>query len=175
MAERNLVKFPPGTVIFTEGGVDYKMYLIRDGWVKVSKGRRTIAQLGPGEPVGEMSLLLDEPHSATVKAVSDVEAIEIPNYGAGLDVIVSDVGGEISVVAIGAGFDPDEAVNLYLIAAGPANKDITLESGIRPNTSGAFQRPIALSKFVGVDKDSYTVVAVGSGGSIASAGIYWKG
>ena len=77
MAERNLVKFPPGTIIFTEGGIDYKMYLIRNGWVKVSKGRRTIAQLGPGEPVGEMSLLLDEPHSATVKAVNDVEATEI--------------------------------------------------------------------------------------------------
>ena len=73
-----MIKFSQGEAIFTEGEPGNKtMYLIEEGRVEVSKGDTVIVRLGVGEPIGEMSLLLDEPRSATVRALNSVEALEI--------------------------------------------------------------------------------------------------
>jgi CRP-like cAMP-binding protein len=64
-------------VIIREGDVGSEAYLVERGGLDVrrrgSGGEVSIATLGPGDWVGEMSLLLDEARSATVVAVSDAQ------------------------------------------------------------------------------------------------------
>jgi len=82
--DENRISFSLGEAIFTEGEPGNKtMYLIEKGRVEVLKGDAVVARLGAGEPIGEMSLLLDEPRSATVRALNSVEALEITgeNFG----------------------------------------------------------------------------------------------
>lgn len=70
-------KFPKGQVIFREGEPSNEAYIIRSGYVTISKsdGPRTVdlATRGPGEFVGEMGLIDDAPRSATLSARTDVE------------------------------------------------------------------------------------------------------
>ncbi len=76
--DENRVSFSQGETIFIEGEPGNKtMYLIEKGRVEVSKDGVVVARLGVGEPIGEMSLLLNEPRSATVRALNSVEALEI--------------------------------------------------------------------------------------------------
>ena len=82
--DENRISFSQGEAIFTEGEPGNKtMYLIEKGRVEVLKGDAVVARLGVVEPIGEMSLLLDEPRSATVRALNSVEALEITgeNFG----------------------------------------------------------------------------------------------
>ena len=83
--DENLISFSQGEPIFTEREPgNNKMYLIEKGRVEVSQGGMVIARLGVGQPIiGEMSLLLNEPRSATVKALNSVELLEITgeNFG----------------------------------------------------------------------------------------------
>jgi CRP-like cAMP-binding protein len=57
------------------------MIIITDGMVSVSlgnrKGKRTVATLGKGEFVGEMSLMTGAPRTATVTVESPLTALEI--------------------------------------------------------------------------------------------------
>ena len=67
-----------GEVIIREGDAGNEAYLVERGRLEVRRRgaggeQLSIATLGPGDWVGEMSLLLDEPRSATVVAVSDAQ------------------------------------------------------------------------------------------------------
>jgi CRP/FNR family transcriptional regulator, cyclic AMP receptor protein len=70
-------------VLIKEGEISQNMYLLQSGQLVVTKKRgKTDVQLGfidAGELVGEMSFLDGEPRSATVRAVTDCELIEIPH------------------------------------------------------------------------------------------------
>ena len=70
--------FKTGDVIFKEGEVGTEAYLIRSGYVAITKtdSGQTIelATRGPGEIIGEMALLDEKPRSATIVAKSQVEA-----------------------------------------------------------------------------------------------------
>ena len=69
--------FMPGEVIFHEGDGGFTMYVITEGQVKVQTGQGhksvTLAELGPGEVLGEMALVTDEPRSATAVAVTQTK------------------------------------------------------------------------------------------------------
>jgi GNAT superfamily N-acetyltransferase len=65
---------PTGRPMFAEGNPAERLYLILDGQVRVSAGARAIATVGPGELLGELSLLTHELHSATATATTAVEA-----------------------------------------------------------------------------------------------------
>ena len=60
-----------GTAIFREGDPGSAMFVIADGAVKVEKGGKEIANLGPGDFFGEMALLEYAERTATVTATED--------------------------------------------------------------------------------------------------------
>lgn len=66
-----------GEVVFAEGGTETDMFFVLAGGVEVvkksaeAKGDVVLAKLAVGDFFGEMSLLLEEPRSATVRAAAD--------------------------------------------------------------------------------------------------------
>ncbi len=62
-------EFAQGTVLFREGEPGKEMYVVQHGRVHVSKKagevEKILATLGPGEFLGEMSILNNKPRSAT--------------------------------------------------------------------------------------------------------------
>ena len=73
----NVQKFKLGTTIFAAGTQGNLMYVIFDGEVDVWVEDDLIESLGPGEIVGEMSLIDMELRSATVMAKSDCRLMPI--------------------------------------------------------------------------------------------------
>jgi CRP-like cAMP-binding protein len=57
--------------IITEGDHGDSLYLIVEGTVRVHRGAVTLAELGPDDYFGEMSILDGEPRSASVTANTD--------------------------------------------------------------------------------------------------------
>ena len=65
-------KFEPGETIFNEGENGDKLYLIKKGKVNVYKNNKFIRELNEGNCFGEMSLLINENRTATIKAETKV-------------------------------------------------------------------------------------------------------
>lgn len=81
-AKSRAVTFTPGMTLMAEGDFGSTMFAIAVGDVSVTatgrKGdEREVAGLGPGDIVGEMSLMTGQRRTATVTAETDVQAIEI--------------------------------------------------------------------------------------------------
>ncbi len=68
------ITVPAGQVLVTEGARNNQFVLIEQGSVRVTKGGDTVAELGAGEFVGELSLLGDGRANATVTTLTEVEA-----------------------------------------------------------------------------------------------------
>lgn len=66
-----------GEPLFTEGDLGDSLYVVVSGRVRVERGGRVVAELGPGECVGEMAALDWEPRSATVVAVEETELVRL--------------------------------------------------------------------------------------------------
>ncbi len=65
-------RVPAGTVIIREGGKTGHLFVLIEGRLEVLKGDGVVAVLAePGAMFGEMSVLLDQPHTASVRAASD--------------------------------------------------------------------------------------------------------
>ena len=61
-----------GTQILTEGSSTGHLYVLMEGKLEVIKGGTVVATIAePGAIVGEMSVLLHRPHTATVRACAD--------------------------------------------------------------------------------------------------------
>jgi CRP/FNR family cyclic AMP-dependent transcriptional regulator len=66
-------EFAAGTVLLSEGETSGRLYILADGSVEVLRGDTQVAVIGePGSVFGEMSVLLNRPHTATVRATSPV-------------------------------------------------------------------------------------------------------
>jgi len=62
--------FKPHEILLAEGGEDKKLYILIEGEVEVLKGETQVnTQAEPGAIFGELAVLLDIPHTATVRAV----------------------------------------------------------------------------------------------------------
>src|SRR3984893_10642217 len=68
----------PGDLVVHEGGRTAHLYVLIEGRLEVVKGDTIVAVITePGAVLGEMSVLLDQPHTATVRAASDSTIYEI--------------------------------------------------------------------------------------------------
>src|ERR1700712_1262293 len=75
-------KVPEGTLVIHEGGKTGHLFVLLQGKLEVIKGDSIVAVLTePGAMVGEMSVLLDQPHTATVRAASDSTVYEFSDAG----------------------------------------------------------------------------------------------
>ena len=62
---------PAGTVLLSEGHTSGHIYVLAEGRIEVVRGQTQVAVVSePGAVFGEMSVLLDTPHTATVRALS---------------------------------------------------------------------------------------------------------
>lgn len=67
----------PGTVLFEQGGLPFELFVIEEGEVEIVRDDEVLGTVGPGEPVGEMSVLRGERRMATVRALTPVTAIAL--------------------------------------------------------------------------------------------------
>lgn len=70
--------FGRGDAIVLEGDAGDSLYLIEEGQVAVEQGGQVIAHLDEGDFFGEMSLLSRQPHNATVRALTPLDALVLP-------------------------------------------------------------------------------------------------
>ncbi len=84
--------FPPASQLLRQGDASAYMYVLVSGRVRIERedaqgqGPILLAELGPGEVVGEMGLLDQAPRSATVTALEETEVVELS--AAALSVVV---------------------------------------------------------------------------------------
>lgn len=72
--------FKPGDVLLAEGPATDRMYILAAGEVEVLRGDTQVADIAmPGAIFGEIAALLGGPHTATVRAVTEVTAFRIEN------------------------------------------------------------------------------------------------
>lgn len=82
LASTSLKLYQEGDIIVTEGEEGSSLFLMVSGQVKVfTRGERgehiQLAELGPGDFFGEVSLLTGRPRTATITAKTQVNAIEL--------------------------------------------------------------------------------------------------
>jgi len=80
-AQTKTHSFSNGTALVRQGDFGSSMFILTGGKARVTLhapgGPKEIATLGPGDLVGEISLLTGAARTATVTAVGKVEAIEV--------------------------------------------------------------------------------------------------
>lgn len=76
---KNLKK---GELLFREGDPSDAMYVIKSGKIAITKAKGTsevvLAELGPGDMLGEMAFFDSKPRSAGARAMGDTVIIELP-------------------------------------------------------------------------------------------------
>ncbi len=74
-------EFPRGAVLFREGEPGREMFVVQQGRVTISKKvgevEKILAAMGPGEFLGEMSILNNRPRSATATCAEDSKILVI--------------------------------------------------------------------------------------------------
>ena len=66
-----------GTVLTREGRAGREFFVLIDGTAEVRKKSKKIADLGPGDWLGEIALITDSPRTATVTATSPLDVLVI--------------------------------------------------------------------------------------------------
>ncbi len=66
--------YEPGDVIIREGEPGERFYIIASGRTRATKDGGQLREMGPGDSFGEIALLRQVPRTATVTALSRVEA-----------------------------------------------------------------------------------------------------
>jgi CRP-like cAMP-binding protein len=71
------VEVAEGELVIAEGAVEEHLYAVVGGSLRVHRGDRVIAELGPGSTVGELAALVPEPRSASVTALEATTLLRI--------------------------------------------------------------------------------------------------
>lgn len=64
-----------GTTLVDQGDMGREAFVVVDGVATVKRNGRKVGTLGPGEAIGELSLLDHGPRTATVTALSDMTVL----------------------------------------------------------------------------------------------------
>jgi CRP-like cAMP-binding protein len=78
-----LRRFAVGQVLFTEGEPSDHLYVVRSGRVRilvrsVHGEDMTLSVSGPGDAIGELSMIDGQPRSASAEAISSAELVALP-------------------------------------------------------------------------------------------------
>jgi CRP-like cAMP-binding protein len=76
-AEAHVEQIEPGQQLVSAGSPARQVYVIVAGTAAVERGGREVDQVGAGDVVGELGMLLDEPRNADVIATSALEVISL--------------------------------------------------------------------------------------------------
>ena len=68
-----------GDVLFRQGSVHHEAYIIESGTAEVEVNGEVVAEIPPGEMIGEVALLARGPASATVRATTDMSVLVVPH------------------------------------------------------------------------------------------------
>ena len=71
------IEFADGQTVTREGDLGDAFYVIVEGRLSVSRNGSAVRELGPGDFLGEISLVDGRPRTATTTAVGPVEALVI--------------------------------------------------------------------------------------------------
>jgi CRP-like cAMP-binding protein len=74
------VSVPEGKELVREGDYSYDLIAIEEGTAKVHQGDETVAELGPGDVVGEMGVLERAQRSASVTATSPMMLVTLTGW-----------------------------------------------------------------------------------------------
>lgn len=66
-----------GATLIREGETGREFIVVADGSVRVTRGGKTIRELGSGDFIGEIALVADVPRTATVTATSPVRLLVV--------------------------------------------------------------------------------------------------
>jgi len=70
----------PGMALIEQGGKTGQLYVLKEGQLEVQRDGKHVSTIRtPGAVVGEMSVLLDVPQTATVRALTEVDFFVIDN------------------------------------------------------------------------------------------------
>jgi CRP-like cAMP-binding protein len=74
------VSVPVGKELVREGDYSYDLIAIEEGTARVHKDDETIAELGPGDVVGEMGVLERQQRNASVTATSPMMLVTLTGW-----------------------------------------------------------------------------------------------
>jgi len=77
----DVVDFRQGDTLMTEGKPGMEAFVVVDGSARVTRAGRKLADLGPGDWVGEIALLSNVPRTATVVATSPLQTLVLTRRG----------------------------------------------------------------------------------------------
>jgi CRP-like cAMP-binding protein len=77
----DMVDFREGETLMTEGKPGLEAFVVVDGSARVTRSGRKIAELGPGDWMGEIALLSNVPRTATVVATSPLQTLVLTRRG----------------------------------------------------------------------------------------------
>jgi hypothetical protein len=81
------VRIPEGEEFVSEGSLAYEMYVMLEGSADVFRGDTKVSEMGPGDVIGEIGVLVTHKRMATVVATSPIRAIVM--YGPELTALES--------------------------------------------------------------------------------------
>jgi CRP/FNR family cyclic AMP-dependent transcriptional regulator len=74
------VSVPEGKELVREGDYSYDVLVIEEGTAKVERGGEHLADLGPGDIIGEMGVLERDQRNATVSATSSMLLMTLTSW-----------------------------------------------------------------------------------------------
>ena len=96
------LRFGPDRTLVKEGAAGEELMIIVSGTARVTSGGEFVADVGPGDSIGEMALLTGEPRNASVTTTSPVELLHIDRRA--FDPLLQDVPGiAIEILRVLAG------------------------------------------------------------------------
>lgn len=79
-ARTSEVTFEPGQTIVQQGQVGNGLFVLVAGTARVTTGDTELAHLGPGDVIGELSVIDQEPRVATVMADAPVTCLALASW-----------------------------------------------------------------------------------------------